>query len=209
MTSVRSCVLGRVRRALVVGLCVSGLSCGRAAVSPTHGSESSSTATASETASETATEAATETGATETGATETATETETTETETATLDSATPCRVRSLFVEYDRENEPPAPPVRSEVAAERFVDDWSERDACDRDFEDYAARPMRCAPRARSRADVHGDVLAPNRVLVGTRDGESLHVIFDERGRTSRIDWDPTASGSFDYAFVYEYDCDE
>ncbi|MCU0677119.1 MAG: hypothetical protein MUE69_30565 [Myxococcota bacterium] len=117
--------------------------------------------------------------------------------------------MRSLFVEYDRENDPAAAPRRSEVVVERFVDDWSERDACDRDFEDYAARPMRCAPRARSRVEVHGDVLAPNRMLVGTRDGESLHVIFDERGRTSRIDWDPTASGSFDYAFVYEYDCDE
>jgi hypothetical protein len=110
-------------------------------------------------------------------------------------------------VEYDRENEPPAAPVRSEIVVERFVDDWSERDECDRDFEDYAARPMRCAPRARSRAEVRGEVLAPDRVLVATRDGEALDVTFDERGRMRRIEWDPTASGTFDYAFEYEYDC--
>ena len=195
MTSVRSCVLGGVRRALVVGL-LTCVACGRAAVTATNEASSSATE-ASANATETATETETETEA------ETASDPET------VSDSEAPCRVRSVFVEYDRENEPPAAPVRSEVLVERFVDDWSDRDACDRDFEDYAARPMRCAPRARARADVHGDVLAPNRVLVGTRDGESLHVIFDDRGRTSRIDWDPTASGSFDYAFVYEYDCDE
>jgi hypothetical protein len=194
MTSVRSCVLGRVRRVLVFGLCVSYLACGRAAVSPSQGSESPTTVTEE---SETARESATATES------ETATQSET-ESET---DSDTPCRVRSFFVEYDRENEPPSAPVRSEVVVERFVDDWFERDTCDRDFEDYAMRPMRCAPRARSRAEVRGDELAPNRVLVGTRDGESLHVVFDDRGRTRRVEWDPTASGSFDYAFEYEYDC--
>lgn len=193
MTSVRRCVLGLVRRALVVGL-LTCLGCGRAAVTATS-SESSATTTEAEPSIEAVADSV--------AATETATAT------ANAADSEAPCRVRSLFVEYDRENEPPAAPVRGEVVVERFVDDWSDRDACDRAFEDYAARPMRCAPRARLRAEVAGDVLAPNRVLVGTRDGESLHVTFDERGRTSRIDWDPTASGSFDYAFVYEYDCDE
>jgi hypothetical protein len=204
MTSARSCVLEDVRRALVLWLCVSCLACGRAAVSPSQGSESPSAATeeSTELESETArgterAEAVSETS--ETSATGSATE--------SGAVSETPCRVRSLFVEYDRENEPPAAPVRSEVVVERFVDDWSEREVCDRDFEDYAARPMRCAPRARSRAVVRGDVLAPDRVRVGMRDGESLLVIFDERGRTRRIEWDPTASGSFDYAFEYEYDC--
>lgn len=198
MTSVRSCVLGRVRRALVFGFGVSCLACGRAAVSPSPGSESPSTVTEeSETARESATATESETES------ETATESET-ESET---DSDTPCRVRSFFVEHDRENEPPAAPVRSEVVAERFVDDWAERDACDRDFDDYAQRPMRCAPQGRSRAEVQGEVLAPDRVLVETRDGERLHVTFDAHGRTRHIEWDPTASGSFDYAFEYEYDC--
>jgi hypothetical protein len=192
-----------MRRAFVVGL-LACFACGRVAVGSTSSSEP-------EAPPETA-ERAERTGSTETESTAPSEPTAPTEptTERASTEGAsgaTPCRVRSLFVEYDRESDPPAAPARSEVVAERFVDDWSDRDACDRDFDDYAARPMRCAPRARSRAEVRGDVLAPNRVLVGTRDGESLHVIFDERGRTRRIEWDPTASGSFDYAFEYEYDC--
>ena len=44
MTSVRRCVLGLVRRALVVGL-LTCLGCGRAAVTATSGSESSGSAT--------------------------------------------------------------------------------------------------------------------------------------------------------------------
>ncbi|MFO0636525.1 MAG: hypothetical protein U0168_27155 [Nannocystaceae bacterium] len=113
--------------------------------------------------------------------------------------AAAACRIRSVFIAYPVE--PGDPPThRTGKTVHRSFDPAAGLPAdCGTH---YADGPLDCAPVPLSRAAAlaRGQSLGDD-VAITDPAGEMFVYRFDARGRTTRVTWDPTASGSFDYVF--------